>query len=80
LNTYGYVGGNPLRFVDPQGKFEELENWWDGYGWSSNQEVIDNFIKEKNYDMSDVLGGTMWLPSFTSIPSLNFIPVITFAR
>ena len=21
MNTYGYVGGNPLRYVDPEGKF-----------------------------------------------------------
>jgi hypothetical protein len=43
VNTFGYVGGNPLRGIDPNGLYTEVTVWGGvGYGSSAFGHVSTN--------------------------------------
>ena len=62
-NAYAYVNNNPLARNDPDGRgfWEKLKNFFNGYGWRSNEEVRQLDEKWRNWlrEQERQAGGTL---------------------
>lgn len=49
MNTYGYVGGNPVGFVDPLGLYTEIIIWQPTGRWTSSFGHVSSNVNGRNY-------------------------------
>ncbi|WOH39013.1 RHS repeat-associated core domain-containing protein [Thalassotalea fonticola] len=72
MNTFGYVGGNPLMYYDPYGLLEMDDIWSTIYvgtgGWSPDQSTVDFYA---GFGDSMLLNTTKHIREWQNIKSVN---------